>query len=194
MAALAEPILGSVDTICIGRLGVIPMAAMTPNNTVFNMLNTLASLTMSVTVVSKMSAAIGAGRRRVDAESSSDEKKNQSNMMSTDSAFDVGATSALVLGIVSAAAFLLLPEFCLTATGASIETLAPAKSYFVIRALGVPVFLFTMVLNAAYTAALDLRTPLLNVVGAGLLNAVLDMLFIFGFGCVTPIVHPPPLI
>eukprot|EP00242_Pyramimonas_sp_CCMP2087_P011012 CAMPEP_0198207170 /NCGR_PEP_ID=MMETSP1445-20131203/10656_1 /TAXON_ID=36898 /ORGANISM="Pyramimonas sp., Strain CCMP2087" /LENGTH=219 /DNA_ID=CAMNT_0043880113 /DNA_START=91 /DNA_END=747 /DNA_ORIENTATION=+ len=96
MAALAEPILGSVDTICIGRLGVIPMAAMTPNNTVFNMLNTLASLTMSVTVVSKMSAAIGAGRRRVDADSSSDENKNQSKMMSTDSAFDVGATSALV--------------------------------------------------------------------------------------------------
>ena len=183
MSALAEPILGAIDTLCIGRLGVHHMAAMAPNNTVFNMLNTFANLTLAVMVTSAMSAAIGAGRRGPNPKNPKILKPSAfADMTSADCAFNVGATTALAFGVVSAAAFLWLPELCLTAAGTSLETLATAKSYFVIRALGVPVSLLTMVVTAAYSAALDLRTPLLAVIGAGLLNAVLDVLLIFGFG------------
>ena len=50
------------------------------------------------------------------------------------------------------------------------------------RALGAPAALLTMSLQGAYSAALDLRTPLIAVLGSGLLNASLDMLLIFGLG------------
>mmetsp|Transcript_593 Transcript_593/g.839 ORF Transcript_593/g.839 Transcript_593/m.839 type:complete len:574 (-) Transcript_593:307-2028(-) len=168
-AAIAEPLLGMVDTVCIGQLGMLPLAAMAPNNTVYGMLNQLATFTLVVTVSNKIAAALGAGKVR------------SRTMMSAANALKIGLTCSTISGVLVAICFLTTPVFILNTFGAFPETISLAKPYFLVRAAGIPALLITMVMQGAYSAALDMKTPLLAVVGAGVLNGCLDLLFIYGF-------------
>eukprot|EP00240_Pyramimonas_obovata_P003205 CAMPEP_0118932730 /NCGR_PEP_ID=MMETSP1169-20130426/10588_1 /TAXON_ID=36882 /ORGANISM="Pyramimonas obovata, Strain CCMP722" /LENGTH=622 /DNA_ID=CAMNT_0006875427 /DNA_START=519 /DNA_END=2384 /DNA_ORIENTATION=- len=170
-AAILDPLLGMVDTICIGQLGVLHLAAMAPNNTVFGMVNQLATFTVVVAVANKVASALGAGK--------SAEAKG---IMSASRAFNVGMTSSLLISGAVMALFLGAPDFFLNNFGAFPETLALAKEYFWVRALGLPAMLVSMVLQGSYSAVLDLKTPLVAIIVSGVMNAVLDVLFIFQFG------------
>ena len=125
-AAIAEPLLGMVDTICIGHLGLLPLAAMAPNNTIFGMINQLATFTLVVTVANKVAMALGAGS-----------KARQLRMMSAEAALNVGNACALGLGVAVAAAFVVCPDPFLNLFGAYPATLGLAREYFQVRLLSV---------------------------------------------------------
>jgi len=169
-AAVLDPLLAMVDTVCIGQLGVLHLAAMAPNNTVFGMVNQLATFTVVVAVTNKLASALGAGK-------SAESKR----IMSANCAFNVGMASAITVGFGAMAVFLICPDFFLNNFGAFPETLAMAKEYFWVRSLGLPIMLVSMVLQGSYSAALDLKTPLVAICVSGVMNAVLDCLFIFQF-------------
>jgi len=170
-AAIAEPLLGMVDTICIGQLGLLPLAAMAPNNTVFGMINQLATFTLVVTVANKVASALGAGS-----------KAESIGLLPAHMALNSALACSLLLSVVITSIFFAVPEAALNLFGAYPETLGMAKNYFLVRAAGVPAALVTMILQGAYSAALDLKTPLLAIVTCGLLNGIMDWVFIFGFG------------
>ena len=58
----------------------------------------------------------------------------------------------------------------------------PAVTYAMIRALSTPASLMMVTCQAAFRALLDLKTPLLVVIAAGMLNLILDPIFMFPMG------------
>lgn len=89
------------------------------------------------------------------------------------------AVTALVVGISCMAAITLFPEQILASFQTNAEMMEPAKTYAVIRAISTPAALVMVASQAAFLALLDLRTPLLVVVSAGALNAMLDPILMF---------------
>ena len=90
----------------------------------------------------------------------------------------LAALAGLLLLLVGLASVETLAS--LLGAGPAVE--AHAIAYIRIRLLGAPAVLLTLVGFGALRGLQDMRTPLWVALGVNLLNALLDIPFIFGFG------------
>jgi MATE family multidrug resistance protein len=163
-ALAADPLVSIVDTIFVGRLGVVPLAALGVNAAIF----ALAFVAFNVLEYGTTPLVARAGGRG-DADAA-------------------GRTVIQALGVAALAgpvATLLLIAFggpIVELMGATGELRAPALSYLRIRALAAPAVLVVTASHGIFRGYLDTRTPLVVTLGLNVVNLVLDPLLIFGFG------------
>ncbi|MEK6254430.1 MAG: MATE family efflux transporter [Gemmatimonadales bacterium] len=163
-ALAADPLVSMVDTVFVGRLGVVPLAALGVNTSIFAMAFVVFNF-LAYGTTPLVARAVGRGDRAA--------------------AGDVVMQAFLLAAIVGGAAMLLLELLAvpiLALMGAGGELRDPALSYLRIRALAGPAVLFVTAGHGAFRGYQDTRTPLLVTLGLNLVNLVLDPLFIFGFG------------
>jgi MATE family multidrug resistance protein len=163
-ALAADPLVSMVDTVFVGRLGVVPLAALGVNTSIFAMTFVVFNF-LAYGTTPLVARAVGRGDRAA--------------------AGDVVMQALLLAALVGGAATLLLELLAgpiVALMGAGGELRGPALSYLRIRALAGPAVLFVTAGHGAFRGYQDTRTPLLVTLGLNLLNLVLDPLFIFGFG------------
>lgn len=159
---VADPLLGVVDTAVAGRLGAVPLGALGLGTAVLAALTWVFNFLVfgTTTWVAK---AVGAGRRREASEWVAH-----------------AATTALVLGLLSAVVLMLAAPALVVAVGAVHELVDPTVAYLRIRALGIPFALLGFVGHGAFRGVADTKTPLFVAVMANVLNGALDLLLVFG--------------
>lgn len=153
-----------VDTYFVGQLGPLPLAAM---GFTFPVVFVVISISMGLGIgaTSVISRAIGEGdHQRV-------------RRVTTDS-----LALALVLVLCAAGFGLLTMDPVFSAMGAPRDLLPLIRDYMTPWYLGVGLLVIPMVGNSAIRATGDTRTPSVVMIVAGLVNAVLDPLLIFGLG------------
>ncbi len=152
------------DTYFVGRLGTLPLAALSFTFPVVFVIGSI-SMGLGIGTSSVVSRAIGA--------SSQQEVRDLT-------------TSALVLALIvvtffAAVGFLFLdPIF--RALGAGPEVLPLIREYMTIWLVGMPFVVIPMVGNNAIRATGDTTTPALVMLTAAGLNILLDPILIFGWG------------
>lgn len=163
-ALAADPLVSMVDTVFVGRLGVVPLAALGVNTSIFAMsfivFNFLAYGTTPM-----VARAMGRGDRNA--------------------AGDVVLQALLLAVVVGGVATLMLEALAgpiVALMGAGPDLREPALSYLRIRALAGPAVLLVTAGHGAFRGYQDTRTPLLVTLALNVVNLVLDPLFIFGFG------------
>jgi putative MATE family efflux protein len=163
-ALAAEPLYILVDTAIVGHLGTPQLAALalaagviTSAFTVFNF------LTYGTTA--QVARLHGAGR--------------------DDAAAGIGAQAlwlALAIGAMLLVLLAATAEPAVRAMGGRGEVGDQAVTYLRIAALGAPCFMLAAAGQGYLRGVEDLRTPLRILVAAHLLNVVLEVLFVYGFG------------
>jgi putative MATE family efflux protein len=161
---VADPLMGLVDTAVVGRLGAaqlgglgLGVAVLTTVSWVFNFL--------VFGTTSTVAKAVGAG----DLEAAGRRVSHATQV-------------ALVLGLAVGGVLLLVAPDLLRLLGAVEELIDPGTTYLRVRALGVPLLLLAYVGHGAFRGVSDTRTPLLVVVLANVVNAVLTVGLVFGLG------------
>lgn len=163
-ALAAEPLYVLVDTAIVGHLGVEPLAALAlagaTLSAIFGLCNFLA-----YAITPRVGRLHAAGLDR-----DAGDLARQ------------GAWLAVGLGVLLAlaAAVLAGPIIGLLAGGGAVRPLA--ARYLRIAALGIPFALLTLAGQGYLRGVSDLRRPLVVLVVANALNALLELLFIYGFG------------
>eukprot|EP00892_Ulva_mutabilis_P008551 jgi/Ulvmu1/6068/UM027_0046.1 len=164
-AALADPLMSLVDTAFVGRLGVLPLAALGPNAALFNVVFFIGFSALGVVATNQISAAYGCGDHAAQGRG-----------------LIISCAVSFILGLAITAALMLFPEHALRMFQTNAEMMPYAKTYCVIRALGVTSALLMIVFQSAFRAVEDMRTPFLVVAASGALNAILDPLMIYTLG------------
>jgi putative MATE family efflux protein len=163
-ALVAEPLFLLVDTALVGHLGSVPLAGLGIASVV---LQTAVSLLVFLAYATTPTVArlLGSGDRRAAVRAGVD---------GAWLALGVGA-ALLVVGVAFAPA-------AVAAFGVAPDVQAAAVSYLAISAWGLPAVLFVLAATGLLRGLQDTRTPLvIAAVGCGV-NAVLNALFIYGFG------------
>jgi putative MATE family efflux protein len=163
-ALAAEPLYVLVDTAIVGHLGREQLAALGISATVltgvFGVFNFLQYGTTS-----QVGRASGAGEGRI--------------------ANRLGAQAlwlSLGFGLAIAAGVIALAPQIVALMGGEGDTADYAVTYMRIASLGLP-FAFLALGGQGYLRGVaDLRTPLVIVIAANVVNAVLEVLFVYGFG------------
>lgn len=163
-ALAADPLVSMVDTVFVGRLGVIPLAALGVNTSIFALAFVVFNF-LAYGTTPMVAREVGRGDRTA-----------AGNVVMQ--AFLL----AVVVGGLAAVVLELLAVPIVRAMGAGPELEGPALSYLRIRALAGPAVLLVTAGHGAFRGYQDTRTPLLVTLGLNALNLVLDPLFIFGFG------------
>jgi len=163
-ALASEPLYVLVDTAIVGHLGTTQLASlaiaatvMTTAFTVFNF------LTYGTTA--QVARLHGAGR--------------------AGEAAGIGAQAqwlSLLIGLVLLAAVAALARPLVLLMGADGEVVGAATTYLRIAALGAPAFMLASAGQGYLRGVGDLATPLKILVAAHLVNVVLELLFVYGFG------------
>lgn len=163
-ALAAEPLYILVDTAIVGHLGRSQLAALGIAATVLGGLFAIFNF-LQYGTTAQVARASGAGESRV--------------------ANRLGAQSlwlSLAVGLVIAVLVSSLAGPIAAAMGAEGATEEYAVTYLRIAAFGLP-FAFLALGGQGYLRGIaDLRTPLLIVVAGNVANAILDVLFVYGFG------------
>jgi putative MATE family efflux protein len=162
-ALAAEPLYLLADTAIVGHLGTPQLAALALAATI---LSSLVSLCIFLTygTTARVSRLHGAGEERA-----------------------AGALAAqalwlaLAVGITLAAAIEALAVPLVHGLGGRGEVAALAVGYLRIATLGVPMALIALAGQGFLRGVGDLRTPLVVVVVANVVNVVLELLFVYGF-------------
>jgi len=162
-ALAAEPLYLLVDTAIVGHLGTPQLAALALAATV---LSNLVALCIFLTygTTARVTRLHGAGQ---------DEE-----------AAAIGPQAfwlALAAGVVVAAVVAALADPLVHALGGDDEVAGMAARYLRIASLGVPMALIALAGQGWLRGMSDLRTPLLIVVVANVVNIVLEVLFVYGF-------------
>lgn len=163
-ALAADPLVSMVDTVFVGRLGVVPLAALGVNTSIFALAFVVFNF-LAYGTTPLVARAVGRGDR--------------------DGAGDVVMQAFLLAALVGSAATVLLELLAgpiVALMGAGQDLRDPALSYLRIRALAGPAVLFVTAGHGAFRGYQDTRTPLLVTLGLNLVNLVLDPLFIFVLG------------
>ncbi|MFO7588044.1 MAG: MATE family efflux transporter [Gemmatimonadota bacterium] len=163
-ALAADPLVSIVDTIFVGRLGVVPLAALGVNASLFSLAFVVFNF-LAYGTTPLVARAVGRGDR--------------------DEAGRVvvqALTVAALAGIVSVTVLQLFAGPILAAMGASGELRGEALPYLRIRAFAGPAVLLITAGHGAFRGYQDTRTPLVVTIGLNIVNLALDPLFIFGFG------------
>jgi putative MATE family efflux protein len=124
-----------------------------------------------------------------------DDKSSSQSNSHRDDDLSVAVTSAMVLaaviGVAQMVVYGVFGRFIVRSMGVSMSSSADsmwhsAVSYLQVRALGTPAATLWLVANGIFRGLGDTRTPLVYSLAFTALNAVLDPLFIFGFGWGAP--------
>lgn len=150
-----------VDTFFVSMLGARHLAAISFTFPVVTIVGSIA-LGLGVGTTSVLSRAIGSG------------DESGVRRIATDSLL-LGVATVLVLSVVG----YLTIDPLFSALGADGETLALVHDYMSVWYLGVTFIVVPMMGNAAIRATGDTRTPAAIMVFAGVINAILDPIFIF---------------
>jgi putative MATE family efflux protein len=163
-ALAAEPLYVLVDTAIVGHLGTVQLAALaiaaTTLSTAFTIFN---FLTYGTTA--QVARLHGAGRDREAAE--------------------IGSQAlwlALAIGAVMLVAVAALAVPAVSLMGGEGEVADGAILYLRLSALGAPFFMAASAGQGFLRGMGDLRTPLVILVIAHVVNAALEVLFVYGFG------------
>jgi MATE family multidrug resistance protein len=163
-ALAADPLISLVDTLFVSRLGAAELGALGVNGAVFGfafiLFNFLAYATTPL-----VAQALGRGAN-------------------DEAASVVGRVLWLAAGL-GLLTMLMLVSGAPTIVGvmqASPEVAGPALAYLRVRALAAPAVLVVMASHGAFRGFQDNLTPLRVALAANAANALLDPLFIFGWG------------
>jgi len=163
-ALAADPLVSIVDTIFVGRLGVVPLAALGVNTSLFSLAFVVFNF-LAYGTTPLVARAVGRGDREAAGR-----------------VVVQAITVAVLAGLVSVGVLQAFAEPILAAMGATGELRAEALGYLRIRAWAGPAVLLVTAGHGAFRGYQDTRTPLLVTLGLNVVNLVLDPLFIFGFG------------
>jgi len=153
-----------VDTLFVGQLGAKPLAAM--------------SFCFPVTfVVLSITMGLGLGTTSVIARAIGEGDRAKVRRLTTHALLLAGA----VVSVVVAAGHVSI-DLVFGALGAKGETLALIHEYMEIWYWGVGFLVVPMVGNSAIRATGDTKSPSIIMIVAGVANAILDPLLIFGIG------------
>lgn len=153
-----------VDTFFVGLLGTQPLAAI--------------SFTFPITfTVISLTIGLGIGTSAVIAKALGKGDTESAKSLATSALY----LAAVIVGILAVIGYLLIDETFLL-LGASEQLLPLIHEYMDIWFLGCICLIGPMIGNAVLRASGDTKTPSIIMGSAGLINAVLDPIFIFGFG------------
>lgn len=153
-----------VDTFFISMLGTTPLAAISFTFPVtFTVISLAIGLSIGTSAV--IARALGAGNN----------KEAQADALA---ALWLATYMVLALSLLGMA--LLTPMFRLLGAGA--DTLGFIEDYMMIWFAGAVLLVMPLVGNAVLRASGDTKTPSIIMAMSGVINAVLDPIFIFGFG------------
>ncbi|MGD1712394.1 MATE family efflux transporter [Dapis sp. BLCC M172] len=155
-----------VDTYFVGQLGTKELAAMSFTFPVVTLLGSV-SMGLGTGAASVISRAIGEGNRY------------KVKRLTTDS-----LTVSLLIVAILVVLGLTTIDPIFTALGAKAEILPLIRQYMEIWYLGVIFIVVPMVGNSAIRAAGNTLIPSVVMTVAGIVNAVLDPIFIFGVGAI----------
>lgn len=164
---LADPLMSVVDATCVGRMcSTLQLASLGPSLTVFNFANYFFFfLNAATAVLITQSLACNDKAGAADALASA-------------------VFLAVVCGVAASALLIGLAPMLIASTGCVAELIPAAVHYLRVRALGQPVVLSSMVVQASLLAQLDVLTPLQVVLAACALNVVCDILWVPVLGAV----------
>ncbi len=153
-----------VDTFFVGLLGTKPLAAV--------------SFTFPITfTVISLTIGLGIGTSAVIARFLGE----KDHMAAKNAATGALILTAIIVGLLSAVGFYFTDEI-FTMLGASADLLPLIHEYIDIWYIGSVCLIGPMIGNAVLRASGDTKTPSIIMGSAGLINALLDPLFIFGWG------------
>lgn len=161
-ALISEPLMLFADTAIIGHLGTVQLAGLAVASTI---LGTIVGLCIFLAYGSTAAVARhhGAGDDR-------------GAMALGLSGLWLASALGLILGAL--AAFTARP--ITSALSSSDRVTDQAHTYLLISCLGIPAMLVVLAATGALRGVLDMRTPLIVMIVANLLNVVLVLTFVFG--------------
>jgi putative MATE family efflux protein len=165
---LAMMAFNVIDTFFVGRLGTIPLAAMTLTFPVVMVIGTF-TLGLGVGAMAVISQGIGAGDR------------TRIRRLSTD-ALTLAGTCVALLMVVG----LTTIEPLFRALGATDEMMPFVQQYMMIWYPGMIFYIVPIVGNNIIRATGDTFTPSVVMIVGVVINAILDPLLIFGCGPIPP--------
>src|SRR5690606_28383036 len=163
-ALAADPLVSLVDTAYVGRLGVVPLAALGVNVSIFGLAFLVFNF-LAYGTTPMVARAVGSGDRV------------RAGRLAVEA-----LTLAVVAGAMATAVLQLLAVPIVRAMGATGELVAPAVEYLRIRALAGPAVLIITASNGIFRGWQDTRTPFLVALVVNAVNLVLDPILIFGVG------------
>ena len=163
-ALASEPLYVLVDTAIVGHLGTQELASLAIAATVMATAFTVFNF-LTYGTTAQVARLHGAGRAGEAAALGSQ-------------ALWLGAAIGVALLVVVAAATVPLVSLM----GGQGEVASGAETYLRIAALGAPMFMLASAAQGFLRGVGDLRTPLVILVVAHAVNAVLEVLFVYGFG------------
>ena len=163
-ALISEPLMLLADTIIIGHLGTTHLAGLAVASTV---LGTIVGLCIFLAYGSTAAVARhhGAG----------DDRGALALGLS-------GVWLAVGLGVAFAALTAILAGPVTAGLSSSPAVAGHAHTYLLISALGIPAMLVVLAATGALRGVLDMRTPLLAMIAANVLNVILNLTFVYGAG------------
>jgi len=162
-ALAAEPLYRLVDTAIVGRIGKEELGGVA-----------IAVSILSLVIAGSNFLAYGTTQRVANRLGSSD----------TAGAANVGVQAtwlAGMIGVTAAPLLVLFAEPFAGLLGASDEVLPFAVTYLQISALGVPFVLVGLAAQGTQRGASDYRSPLIVLVASNIVNAVVEVVLVFGF-------------
>lgn len=161
---IAEPTFVLIDTAIVGHIGVSALAGLSIGSTIILTAVGLC-IFLAYSTTAQVAHLLGAGRRREGLQAGID-----------------GLWLALGIGIVLAAAlFAGARPLCVALRGTG-ETLDQAVAYTQAVVLGAPGMLLVYAANGIFRGLQKVRITLVAAVCGAVLNTMLDVLFVFGFG------------
>ncbi|KAL3828188.1 hypothetical protein ACJIZ3_016990 [Penstemon smallii] len=194
LALTADPIASLVDTIFIGQIGPIELAAVGVSIALFNQVSRIAIFPL----VSVTTSFVAEEDTCTKVSSDSESLENGSTLDSEDKIFEIAkmeqdkkhipsASSALIiggiLGLIQALFLIFAAKPLLGFMGVKSDSqmLYPAQQYLKLRSLGAPAVLLSLAMQGVFRGLKDTKTPLYATVAGDLTNIVLDPIFMFVF-------------
>jgi putative MATE family efflux protein len=163
-ALAAEPLYVLVDTAIVGHLGTTQLAALAIAATVLSSLFTVFNF-LTYGTTAQVARLHGAGR---------DEDAAAMGSQALWLAAGIGLVLLALVEATAPAAVALMGGSGAVADGAVV--------YLRIAAVGAPLFMLASAGQGFLRGMSDLRTPLVILIAAHALNALLELLFVYGFG------------
>ncbi|RSX51012.1 MATE family efflux transporter [Bifidobacterium goeldii] len=161
---IAEPAFILIDTAIVGHVSDAALAGLSVGSTIILTVVGLC-IFLAYGTTSQVARLIGAGRRREGLEAGID-----------------GLWLALIIGIIVSAALFAAAEPLCFAMGARGDVLHDATAYLTAIVFGLPGMLLVYAANGIFRGLKKVRITLIAAVAGAIVNTVLDLLFVFGFG------------
>lgn len=161
---IAEPTFILIDTAVVGHIGDAALAGLSIGSTII--LTTVGlCVFLAYGTTSQVARLIGANRRREGLEAGID-----------------GMWLALIIGVVVSAALFAAARPLCAALGASGPVLDQAQRYLEAVVFGLPGMLLVYAANGIFRGLQKVRITLTAAVAGAIVNTVLELLFVIGFG------------